>query len=177
MDNFFYGFAYGLTAAVNQTFNFSEEHFMILPPTHDTSTTASVNLLSNNLDCSLPAGITDENGGAHKYNYGIRCDASNAFITGNTLKNICWGIMQRGTDYSTFRPKNYQITNNTLIVPQDTSTVVYQRAIYVNGNVSYPIPGVTIQNNMIKGIDTIPIQTINTTSPVITPNGWTPILK
>lgn len=176
MDGFVHGYAYGLNIATNQTIGFCEEQYLILPPTTTPGTTAKVILGTNTANCSLPAGITDDNGAPHKYNYGIRCDAPHATITGNTLINPAWGIMQRGFDYGNILLQDLNITNNTIRVPTDTNTVIYQQAIFVDENASYPVPLVSITNNWISGIDTVCIQALNTTAPVTTPNYWSPAI-
>jgi Pectate lyase superfamily protein len=167
MDGFIFGTGYGFHITHNQTMNFAEEHIFLSPPITNPATTAVITIDSNTIDGSLPAGITDDNGNPHKYNYGIRVDASHVQITHNVIRNCAWGILQRGVDYANATPQDYQIANNRISEPADTNTVVYRGAISINGHSAHQIPNVRIQDNKIEGKDTTPIKTYNLSSPTI----------
>ena len=175
MDGFVYGYAYGLYGYSNFTKYFCQEHWFIQPPTTFPGTSATVALQYNTADCSLPPGITDDNGSLHKYDYGFRCDAPNTTTTNNTLINPAWGIMSRPVDYSSYTLNSWKAANNTIFVPQDTNTVIYQGAIYLSASSGNPMTGVTLTGNGIWGIDTIPVQLFNVTSPVNN-NSWGPVV-
>lgn len=171
MDGFIYGTGYGFKIVDNRTMNFGEEHIMLIPPSTDPTTSATIVIDSNNIDGALPAGITDDNGNPHKYDYGIRVDASHVQISNNKIMNCAWGIMQRGVDYPGFVPQDYQIFNNRIVAPKDTSRVVYRSAIVLNGHSSHQIPNVHIHHNTISAADTQPIKVYNLSAPAIDHNG------
>jgi len=170
MDGFIYGTGYGFKITGNRTTNFGEEHIFLIPPSTDPSTDATIVIDSNEIDGSLPRGITDDNGKPHKYNYGIRVDASHVEISNNTIRNCAWGIMQRGTDYAGFAPQDYHIHDNHISAPADTSRVVYRSAIYLSGHNAHKIPNVRVENNSISAKDTTPIRVYNLSSPAINNN-------
>lgn len=168
MDGFVYGFAYDLNIGPgNVMANLSEEYIMILPPTTNPSTTDYVTISGNYLECLLPPGCIDDNGSLHKYNYGIRADASHVKITNNTIDNYVWGIMMRGIDYPSNSFTDYTINNNILNAPIDTSTNIKQGSIFIDGYSLSPVTNVNVSSNTIYGVDSTSYQILNCTSPVV----------
>ena len=167
-DNLIYGTYYGTTIQNDITQYFSQEIISIAPQTTNPNTTA-VNLIQNNtLDASLPPGCVEDNGSPHKYNYAIRCDASNTTITNNTIKNYTTGIMVYEVTYTTLFPTNFSIHDNRCIAATDTSTYsIPGNAITVSGYSGHPITNVSIYNNKQSLTDSTNIFTINLSSPVI----------
>jgi hypothetical protein len=176
MDGFIYGTGYGFRIVGNHTMDFGEEHILLAPPETNPATDATIVIDSNYINGVLPAGITDDNGRPHKYDYGIRVDASHVRISNNEIVNCAWGIMHRGVDHPNFAPQDYEIVNNHIEAPPDTGNVVYQHAIFINGHPSHQVPNVRVQNNTIKAADSDPIKLYNLSGPKISDNKMRPAL-
>jgi nitrous oxidase accessory protein NosD len=161
MDGFIYGAGYGFKIIGNRTQNFGEEHIFLMPPTTDPATTATIVIDSNTIDGSLPKGVTDDNNKPHNYNYGIRVDASHAKITNNKITNCAWGIMHRSIDYPDFSAQDLEISDNHISAPKDSGRVVYQGAIFIDGNKVHKARNVRIHDNTISASDPKPIKTYN----------------
>jgi hypothetical protein len=170
MDGFIYGTGYGFKIIGNKTQRFGEEHIFLLPPTTDPATTATIVIDSNTIDGLLPAGITDDNNEPHKYNYGIRVDASHVHISNNTILNCAWGVMHRGVDYADYSPGDFDIFNNHIAAPRDTGRVVYRGAIFINGSATHKVHQVHVHDNTITANDAAPVKTYNVDHPAVTNN-------
>ena len=147
MDGFIYGTGYGFKIVDNQTQNFGEEHIFLMPPSTDPATSATIDIESNTIDGSLPAGITDDNDKPHDYNYGIRVDASHVRIANNKIEHCAWGIMHRSLDYKNFQAQDFEVSNNKISKPKETSKVVYRGAIYINGKTPDKVSNLRVHDN------------------------------
>jgi hypothetical protein len=161
MDGFVYGTGYGFTITGNTTRNFSEEHYLLGPRATFRKDSSQTLFSNNHIDGTIPTGSMDENGSKqHLINYGIRCDISNAVITGNDIRNYTYGIMVRGIDYPKYDEHSYQITGNKLYAATDTVNYSVQTGISIEGNIGNRIKNVLINNNEIH-IDQLRSGSIN----------------
>jgi putative cofactor-binding repeat protein len=151
LDGFVYGTGYGFTITGNTTRNFSEEHYG-LSPKATSPDDASKTLISNNhIDGTIPAGSMDDNGTyKHLSNYGIRCDISDAVITGNVIRNYTYGILIRGVETPKARIHTYQISANKLYAANDTLNYQVQPAILIQGNIGNRVKNIQITGNEIR---------------------------
>lgn len=150
MDGFVYGTGYGFTITGNTTRNFSEEHYLLGPRATFLKDTSQTLISGNHIDGTIPSGSMDENGSKqHLINYGIRCDISNAVITGNDIRNYTYGIMIRGVDYPKYDIRSYQITGNKLYAATDTVNYSVQTGISIEGNIGNRIKDVQVTGNEI----------------------------
>jgi Pectate lyase superfamily protein len=149
MDGFVYGTGYGFTITGNTTRDFSEEHYALAPKASFPGDTSRVLINNNQLDASIPAGSMDDNGKKHVSNYGIRCDISNAEISGNEIRNYTYGILVRGVEYPNARLHTYQISGNKLYAAGDTANYDVQSAILIQGNVNIPANDIQVTGNEI----------------------------
>lgn len=178
LDGFLYGTGYNYYVATNFLYNFSEEYIAIEPYSTlpQIGSPYTILITNNFLDCTLPAGSVENNGAAHKYNYGIRVDAPNTTVTYNRFLNYVWGFMSRPTDYSTAPIDtvfNFNVTNNTFVTPADTTTNIVQHDLYFAGN-GYQSPNIRMYNNLTLKSDTSRVFTNNAASPVLTGNIYRP---
>ena len=149
MDGFVYGTGYHFTITGNTTRNFSEEHYALAPKATLPDDTSGVLISNNHLDASIPTGSTDDNGKKHMSNYGIRCDISNAVISGNEIRNYTYGILVRGVEYPNATLHTYQISGNKLYAAGDTTNYDVRTAILIQGNVNLPAKDVQVTGNEI----------------------------
>jgi hypothetical protein len=176
-DNFIYGTYYGDIIQKNACQYFSQEIISIAPQTTNPNTTATNFINNNYLDASLPPGSVEDNGSPHKYNYAIRCDASNTTITKNYIRNYTTGIMVYEVAHTTLSPNNFTITDNKLVAATDTSTyTIPGNAITITGYSGHPITNVSIYNNKQSLTDSTNIFTINLTSPAIYNNPYSKVM-
>ena len=161
MDGFVYGTGYGFTIAGNTTRNFSEEHYLLGPRATFRKDTSQTLISGNHIDGTIPPGSMDENGSKqHLINYGIRCDISNAVITGNDIRNYTYGIMIRGINYPKYYIRSYQITGNKLYAATDTVNYSVQTGISIEGNIGNRIHDVQVTGNEIH-IDQLKSGSVN----------------
>lgn len=175
MDGFLYGFAYGILIQNNVTAMFSQEHYYLQNPITTPSTTSTGLFTNNFLDCSITSGWVDSNGAAHKYNYGIRTEASHVTIRNNYLLHYTNGIMIRGIDFPTITCTDYNITGNILVAGTDTSLYSLQKSIFTQGSTSFPLTLLNITYNKQIGIDTTGIQVVTATNPNLYSNPNSPV--
>lgn len=149
MDGFVYGTGYNFIITGNTTKNFSEEHYALAPKATFPDDTSRALISDNHIDGSIPMGSMDNNGKKHLSNYGIRCDISNAVISGNEIRNYTYGILIRGVEYPNAKLHSYQISGNKLYAAGDTSNYDVQSAILIQGNVNLPANDVQVTGNEI----------------------------
>jgi hypothetical protein len=168
VDGFVYGTFYGDTIVACTCKNFSQECIDIAPQTTNPNTTCVNYIWYNAIDCTLPPGCVEDNGAPHKYNYGIRVDASNAYVINNFINNYVNGILTYEVTFTTLTPSNFNYLNNVFVRPNATDTTYsVQQAISVVGYSGHPITGVNISGNKTSNTDTVTISTTNCTAPVI----------
>lgn len=166
-DGFFYGVIYGAKLIQNRLSNYSQEFVDIQPygTISETNSPYFIAVNSNELDCHIPSGSVDDNGVAHKNNYGIRIDCPNASVHYNTIKDYVWGFMSRPTDFSTDSVYNFDVSENIFITPSDTTTNIVQHDLYFAGN-SYQSPNIKFYSNTTLRSDTSRVFINNAASPV-----------
>lgn len=175
MDGFLYGTGHGYHVWGNDLKWYSEELIYIMPPGPGKSQDSIILVENNSLDCSLPPGSLNDDSTKHKGNYGIRIDISNATVQNNNIFTCTWGFMTRGIDFPTltFHDISY-INNNLYAATTDTANYSYQRAIFIQGSGSFPIPGIRVTGNTIHLLDTVGVQILNSTAPVNFNNYYSP---
>jgi hypothetical protein len=177
LDNFVYGTYYGTVIKTNPCKYFSQEIVSIAPQTTNPNTTTTNLIQDNYFDGSLPPGCVEDNGSAHKYNYLIRCDASNTYIVNNYLRNYTTGIMVYEVTYTTLSPSNFFIHDNKCFAAIDTATyTIPGNAITVQGYSGHPITNVNIYNNRQFLTDSTNISTGNLSSPTIYNNSYSKVV-
>ena len=167
LDGFLYGFCYGGLVRNNTTTMFSQEEYYLQNPTTNPSTTAAFVFENNYIDCSITSGWTDGTGMPHKYNYGIRTEASHVTVRNNYFLNYTTGILIYGYQFPLVSCTDYSITGNILIPGNDTTLYALGKSIFVQGTAQHPITGLVISNNHA---DSTSIFTTTCTNPMIYSN-------
>lgn len=168
MDGLVYGTAWKTTITNNRTSNYGQEHIMLTPwPTSGFNGSApypaflNINHIeNNNISCFLPAGAMDSVGRKHKYNYGIRVDASNTYVDNNYVFNYTSGILSRPIDYSGYTADSIMIFANRMTEALDTANYSVTGGIVINGSITYGY----INSNQIQRVSQSPIQISNNTT-------------
>ena len=133
MDGFIYGTPEGGFFSGNVLKNMGEE-LISVQPYLDSPSTRPVVISNNIVDCALPPGsmTLDSIPVTATSNYGIRSEAKNSIITGNTLTNVTRGILQYAFNTDNYSFKRWQIQDNVLQLTTN-SVMSPQYGIYVQG--------------------------------------------
>ncbi|HET6255275.1 MAG TPA: hypothetical protein VFE32_14435 [Puia sp.] len=142
MDGFIYGSPEGGLFTGNVIKNMGEE-LIYIQPYLDSPSTRPVVISNNLLDCGVPPGSVQN------ANTGIRSEAKNSVISGNTLTNVTQGIWEYAYLTWDYQFRRWQIQDNVLQFTTNSSMSL-QTGIYVQGfannlRAQYP----TIINNTI----------------------------
>lgn len=135
MDGFLYGAAYGYDINHNYTVNFGQENYTIQTLTTFPWQAYVIKFDCNYLDQSIPVGSIN---GASPIlsNYGLRCDQSNLFATGNTFYNCSIGILCYPFQVSTLRLHSFHIIGNHFYFPHDRTNYLATLGIRIQGFIS-----------------------------------------
>lgn len=179
-DGFLYGSVYGLVCTGNTLSNFSEEGISCFPTlsggTAGSTQFALQNLIANNtINCKLPTGSVSDLGVAHTNNYAIRVDQSHTTVNNNSIKDFCYGIMNRSIDFTGYTATDFIWTNNTMYTPADSTTNIVQHSLYISGNAG-TTGNVVISNNMVYGTGN-DLSTYTNTFPTLTNNINLPTIR
>jgi hypothetical protein len=179
MDGMIYGTGYGYYVANNDEAGYCQEYNSIAPPSTTPLTTATILFENNLIDQTLFPNSQNDDGSPLKQNYGIRIDASHATVRNNTFKNTTWGFLHRGIDFPTGVFTDYNVYNNTYILPNQGDTTYLLSPpipIFLQGNTTNPTTFVNVHDNHAYNRDTAYTQTSNCTSPLTPNNLYSPVI-
>ena len=132
MDGFIYGSPEGGLFMGNIVKNMGQE-LIYVTPYLDSPSTRPVVISNNLLDCSIPAGsIAIGSSSPATANYGIRSEAKNSVIIGNTLTNVTQGIWQYAWTTWNYYFHRWQIQDN-IVQFTTNAAMTPKNAIYVQG--------------------------------------------
>jgi len=133
MDGFIYGTPEGGFFSGNIIKNMGQELIFVQPYT-DSLTTRPVVISNNIVDCAIPAGSVAIGSPTTPAtaNYGIRSEAKNSVITGNTITNATQGILQYAFTLYPYQFKRWQIQGNVVQLTTNSAMSPHY-AIYVQG--------------------------------------------
>ena len=133
MDGFIYGTPEGGLFSGNVLKNMGQELIFVSPYT-DSPSTRPVMISNNIVDCAIPAGSVSISNPSvpATANYGIRSEAKNSVITGNTITNVTQGILQYAYTLYNYQFKRWQIQDNVIQFTTN-SAMAPQYGIYVQG--------------------------------------------
>lgn len=133
MDGFIYGTPEGGLFTGNIIKNMGQE-LIYVTPYLDSPSTRPVVISNNLLDCSIPAGSVaiGSPSSPATANYGIRSEAKNSVIAGNTLTNVTQGIWQYAYNTENYQFLRWQIQDNVVQFTKN-SAMSPQNGIYVQG--------------------------------------------
>lgn len=164
LDGFIYGFSYGGRARENTTTMFGQEEYYLQNPITYPGTKAIFLFDDNFIDCSITPGWTDIGGTLHKYNYGIRTEASHVVIRNNYFLNYTTGILIYSYQFPNLTCGDYSINGNILIPGIDTALYLSGKGIFVQGNATFPITGLSITGNVV---DSTAVRVLGCANPTV----------